>query len=639
MRIANTGICHNTKKPKPVFSIDVCRTSIVTSSLDGEIRIWTRDGVQTKKIKKHAGAVLCVRFSISGHFFASGGDDGAVFVYRADGEVVASAAEHESDVSNVLWTNRFLISVGYDGQVVFYNLDRFAVVRKIRPHEGQIKGIAADRTFRHMCTQGEDGIVLYEDYEVARRIKASEGIILESFFSRMSWSPDGRFLASGLSFNTKYNTVEILNRELQSECSLLGHVAPCEVAMFSPNVYGDSRRHYILAVSSQDLSLSFWSSLSPRPFLLVKNLTELPVLDMRWSEDGSSLFVCSYGGEVKRIDVQGDFGDVFEEGQDPSNEIAFSIENMDLRQRDPEPEPEPARERQKKVVQPVLIDDGNKVELATAHSCVTMFRRDRVVQKSPTQTLLRTFGDYSIELNEDRRCISVSRGSHAFYQIHGLVDIVCVTKRHLCVYSGRIQIYHLRTGLLAIPFICTDEIASMDMLRQRLVYLHTDGLFTVFSLSRCRVQMQGRLPRCDGLVSLRLSRRFFLVAAFADGEYFFGRKAGVWFLKTPRHNDMSTRDTDIAVEHDETLNALENELLVMHTARKRGGVFRTARRIVNAVVRMKRTTDFVEMKLDSVFRTLLDMDARKSAVEMLECINANHVFQPFVFSILKKMGI
>lgn len=652
MRITSTRICHNTKRPKPIFSIDVSRTRIITASLDGEIRIWSKDGEPVRTVKKHNGAVLCVRFCGGGDMFASGGDDGAVFVYRANGDVVASALEHESDVSNVVWTDKFLVSVGYDGYLVLYDLESFRAVRKTKVHSGQIKGIAVDRTSRHMCTQGDDGIVLYEDFEAVKRVGASEGIILESFFSRMSWSPDGKYLVSGLSFNNKYNTAEVFNKDLESEYSFVGHVAPCESVAFNPRIYGRERRYYIVAVSSQDRSLSFWCSLSPRPFLLVKNLTELPVLDMCWDEDGGCLFVCSYSGEVKRIDAHGEFGEVFEEDiSDTRDDIFFSIENMRIsrdtgdRRMVPEDEGEgTVGKKAKKVIRPVLISSedgtGDSIGIDTRHSYLAIFnyKRDELINRKGGTTLPRTFGDFRIEVCGDRVYVSVTRGGQEFYRVHGEIDMVCVCRRYLCVYTGRIQLYHLETGVLATPFICADNVVLMDMSEKNLLYLQSDGIFSVFSLRKLRMSIQGKLPRCGDLVSLRLSRRYFMVAMFPGEEYFFSRRSNVWLVKTPRYNCISAKDTDMSLEYDDTLDRLENEFLIMYTVRDRKGLLRVARRVSRAASRMRETADSIELKLRSMLDMLVDIGERARAIEMIAEMNTNHLFQPFVFSVLRRLG-
>lgn len=655
MRISRTGISHGTKTPNPIFSLDVSGTCVATASLDGEVGLWDEEYKPIKTIRKHEGAVLCVRFSADGSLLASGGDDGVVFVYKRSGDVVASMSEHTNDVSNVLWADKFLVSVGYDGNVVLYDAKSFEVVRKTKPHDGQIKGISADKSFEYMCTQGEDGIVLYKNFEAVQKIDASQGVILESFFSRMSWTPDGKFFASGLCFNRKCNTVEIFGRDLKNECSLIGHVAPCEAVAFSPRMYKRDRRYYVAAVASQDLSLSLWCSLSPKPFLLVKNLTELPVLDMRWSEDGTRLLVCSYGGEVVQISVaEGDLGEAYnEEEEDGEEGIFFSMENRGMFEKGKGMSlagggGKPLERKAKKVVRPVVIssdisdgDTGVKgVEVSTNHSYLAIFNYNNksLISRTKCGQVSKVFGDFSIELDEGRSCVSVKRGPKEFYRIHGAMEVVCVSSRYLCLYTGRIQLYHFKTGVLAMPFIYAGDVVAMDVLGKKLLYLRADGEYTVLSIDRCRVCAKGVLPRTDGLLSLRLDKRYFLIAEFPGEECFLGRRSSVWFPKAPRHNSIWTSDTNLASGHDETLAHLENELLMSHMVKDKRRQSKALRRVTRAVCRMKKIPDSLDLKLKSIVRRLVADGEKALAIQVLEKMNTNYVLQPLVFAMLKEIG-
>jgi protein HIRA/HIR1 len=675
MIVAKTKITHSTKRPKAVFSIDVGSGSVVSASLGGEIRLWNEREELVRTSKRHSGTVLCVRYSTDGCYFASGADDGTVIVFRADGTLVRSMKEHSSDVSNVLWTDMHLVSVGYDGYVVFYSLEGFSVLKKAKVHEGPIKGIAADPAFTCICTQGDDGIALYEGMEVVRRIPASEGTILESFFSRMSWSPDGRFFAAGLSFNRKYDTVEIFNRDLRSEYSLIGHVAPCEVVAFNPNVYMDERRYYILAVASQDLSLSFWSSLSARPLLLIKNFLSLPALDMRWNKDGSELYVCSYGGEVKKVVVEpGDFGRVMEgEECDWTAEIFFTKENARMfaeaeerRKKRSEEDREMAEKemgevsaaeggsypsvdarplppkKQKKAIRPVLLDESPSggFEIDTGHSQVFIFGqgRSKEIEQRKAEPFSREFGDFRVSLSEDRSCVSVKRGGADFYQVVGDVRLMCVSKRYLCVYTGKIQLYDLRTGVLVLPFMCVDDVASLDVLGGRLAVLERDGGFMIISLRKRKKVVEGRIPRREGFLSLCLSRKYFLVSRYNDGEMFFDALSGLWYLKTPGYNSIYATDTDYNKERDETLEQMENKFRMEQIAGNHGKMLRHARRMVEMARRAKSTDDCLENKLLAVLKDLVYVGKKRNVIFMLQELNDNFVFQPFVVHAFKAIG-
>ncbi|KAM0674755.1 hypothetical protein GVAV_001945 [Gurleya vavrai] len=79
----------------------------------------------------------------------------------------------------------------------------------------------------------------------------------------------------------------------------------------------------VIAVGSQDRSVSLWSSKNPKPFLLIKNIFNQPILDMFWDE--KTLFVCSYDGFIKKLI----FNDL-ELGLDSENFELFSEEKVQI---------------------------------------------------------------------------------------------------------------------------------------------------------------------------------------------------------------------------------------------------------------------------------------------------------------------
>ncbi|KAK6089333.1 hypothetical protein P3W45_001656 [Vairimorpha bombi] len=320
------------KNTLPIFSIDTYERMLITSSTNGDVDLYKDEEVIYKSVKKHNGAVLCVRFDLCGTRIASCGDDGTVIIYDNELNVLNYFKNHTGDVTNVLWTDKYLASVGHDGFVVFYDNKDYKLIVKIKAHESKITGISSNKKNDYICTQGEDGIILYKGHVIYKKIPPKEGVILESFFSRMSWSPDGLLFSSGLSFNQKVNSVEIYNIEMENKYSLLGHVAPCEATAFNPKIFTLDKQFMILAVGSQDLSISLWTTLSPYPFLLIKNASDLPILDLKWNEEGTVLYFCSYDGTVKKLEFDlNELGNLAtKECKIENSELFLSLLNAEL---------------------------------------------------------------------------------------------------------------------------------------------------------------------------------------------------------------------------------------------------------------------------------------------------------------------
>jgi len=109
-------------------------------------------------------------------------------------------------------------------------------------------------------------------------------------------------------------TAAIISREYwhNSQADLVGHRHPVTVVRFAPIMFdasesetcNSSRSHPLSAVAlgSQDGTISVWTSLSDRPFLVLKNCFSGAVSDMCWSSDGLQLVGCSHDGSICALD-------------------------------------------------------------------------------------------------------------------------------------------------------------------------------------------------------------------------------------------------------------------------------------------------------------------------------------------------
>ncbi|KAK1348038.1 hypothetical protein CWI37_0899p0020 [Hamiltosporidium tvaerminnensis] len=530
MIISNKIICHiYNNKPLSIFSVATnIRRITVTSSLNGEIKIWNKDFSKSVSIVNHSGSVLCVRFSYDNKYLVTSGDDNYVCVMREESrsEVGDSNKEcnsiskvgckldnrvgsnvesnidtkdntnkdtdndtnnyankdtnnhtdnraehhthnhanihtnnnlnsyklfkkfkhHSSDVNSLEFSNDFLFTGGCDLKVNIYKLGNFDLIYSIKVKH-PIKGITVDRNSKYFLIQNENKLIIYKILNNVRNdigndvrndignnigndrrnttknnvgnikgnitknlkivvFKTIEdifyGTVIESFFCRMSFSPDCKYVGVGLCFNNKCDSVEVLGvGKFNSEFSFIGHVAPIEVVCFNPYVYkamkgqitlgnrdcgeieegsksvkreisfdesvkgqievsksneqinedkdqieedknvkeqievsksneqineakrqingnknikeqrngdngqiDDSFPYYVVAVASQDKSISLWNSLNEKPFVLLKNVSHQPVLDMCWSSDGNVLYFVSYDGYLRRIEFK-----------------------------------------------------------------------------------------------------------------------------------------------------------------------------------------------------------------------------------------------------------------------------------------------------------------------------------------------
>ncbi|KAJ1330445.1 hypothetical protein BSLG_009363 [Batrachochytrium salamandrivorans] len=260
-------VSHRTGKSRktPIYSLHVHPSGLklATAGLEN-IKIWSMQPISSQKAELdaavpkqlssmsiHDGAILCVRWSPRGEYLASGSEDAKVVIWKLDGSKIRN-----TDVADLAWSHdqAFLASCGFDRRVVIWGGVNFEQIKRIDCHEGFVKGVTWDPAGKYLATQSDDRsikIFRTSDWEVETTItEPLESGASTSFFTRLSWSPDGATIAatngeSGSSFNPRlFGTVDSVQVDSES------------VAIVSPIS--------ICATGSQDNGISIWSTAHPR---------------------------------------------------------------------------------------------------------------------------------------------------------------------------------------------------------------------------------------------------------------------------------------------------------------------------------------------------------------------------------------
>jgi protein HIRA/HIR1 len=256
-------------------------------------------------LSAHTGSsVLCVRFSTSGNFLASAGDDACVCIYAptnansssqqaaATGNLVEKAGpEHWSriklcrghglDVVGLAWApdDSHLVSCSLDSEtpIIVWKLNDlekkgsmicnpFRVLGK-GVHTSTVKGVAFDPAGSYLASSGDDPAVCiwraHDDWGLEKRVDSSTGIFRrwkeddgpalssQSLFRRLSWSTDGAFICSTNSVVKNKHVASTISREGWSVSSaqsaaagaanLVGHKQPVVVSRHSSHLL-DARK-------------------------------------------------------------------------------------------------------------------------------------------------------------------------------------------------------------------------------------------------------------------------------------------------------------------------------------------------------------------------------------------------------------
>ncbi|WFD24487.1 HIR complex subunit [Malassezia equina] len=324
-------------KRSTIYTLDVHPdgTRLATGGLDTKIRVWATAPIAKESARsprllstlaRHTGAVLCLRWSHSGRFLASGSDDTVALIWDLDesgsGSGLAFGTSetniehwrphrrlpgHESDVTDVAWSesDAYLATVGLDSLVILWSGDKFERVRTIRGHHGFVKGVSFDPIDQFLATSSDDRTVKIwrtSDWGLEASIKAPfKSSPSSTFFHRPSWTPDGAHLLAANAMNGPVFVASIVNRYTwASDLALVGHENAVTVAACSPRLFEDANKAPIsvVALGSQDQSVSVWMTGLARPLLVAKDLFERHVMDLAWSADGYTLYACSSDGSV-----------------------------------------------------------------------------------------------------------------------------------------------------------------------------------------------------------------------------------------------------------------------------------------------------------------------------------------------------
>ncbi|PKI53666.1 protein HIRA isoform X2 [Punica granatum] len=207
----------------------------------------------------------------------------------------------------------------------------------LRGHSSLVKGVTWDPIGSFIASQSDDKTVIIwrtSDWSLAHRTDGHWTKSLGStFFRRLGWSPCGHFITTTHGFQKPRHSAPVLERgEWSATFDFLGHNAPVIVvkfnhSMFRRNLNGtqevnvapvgwtngtskaggkESQPYNVIAIGSQDRTVTVWTTASARPLFVAKHFFAQSVVDLSWSPDGYSLFACSLDGTVATFHFEAD---------------------------------------------------------------------------------------------------------------------------------------------------------------------------------------------------------------------------------------------------------------------------------------------------------------------------------------------
>ncbi|KAJ6386175.1 hypothetical protein OIU77_029191 [Salix suchowensis] len=332
-----------------------------TGGGDHKVRIWNMNSVSRNldineptqrllaTLRDHFGSVNCVRWAKHGRYVASGSDDQVILVHErkpgsgttefGSGEppdvenwkVAMTLRGHTADVVDLNWSpdDSMLASGSLDNTIHIWNMSNGICTAVLRGHSSLVKGVTWDPIGSFIASQSDDKTVIIwrtSDWSLAHRTDGHWAKSLGStFFRRLGWSPCGHFITTTHGFQKPRHSAPVLERgEWAATFDFLGHNAPIIVVKFNHSMFRrnftnaqelkaaqvgwtngaskiggkESQPYNVIAIGSQDRTITVWTTASPRPLFVAKHFFTQSVVDLSWSPDGYSLFACSLDGTV-----------------------------------------------------------------------------------------------------------------------------------------------------------------------------------------------------------------------------------------------------------------------------------------------------------------------------------------------------
>ncbi len=113
---------------------------------------------------------------------------------------------HKKEVIEGCWSpdDTMVASCSFDNSVIVYDAQTGQKLQTLKGHTGMVKGIGWDPVGKYLATKSDDQSVIVwraGDWAIEAKLTEPFQTLFESLFSKVSWAPDGSFLASSHASN------------------------------------------------------------------------------------------------------------------------------------------------------------------------------------------------------------------------------------------------------------------------------------------------------------------------------------------------------------------------------------------------------------------------------------------------------
>lgn len=204
---------------------------------------------------------------------------------------------------------------GTDSRICIMNINEGAPLKIL---DSKANGLTFDPFGKFLASQSseEKSVKIWrvqnfknitEATQISSYFKQSMGM---SINRRLSWSSDGSFIsATGGRIQGEYVVPLIERSSWNLMACLSGHSSSINISRINQRLYkykegADLNCYSIVAIVSQDSTISVWKPQLEKPFALIMDFSMMGVTDLSWGFNGNILLSSSHDGKVSAFHFQ-----------------------------------------------------------------------------------------------------------------------------------------------------------------------------------------------------------------------------------------------------------------------------------------------------------------------------------------------